>query len=527
MFWRKISTSITGGAILIAFFSIIAKIVGLFRDRLLASTFGAGQTLDVYYASFRLPDFIFNTLMLGAFAAAFIPVFIKTWSANKEEGQRLINSLLNFFIITMLVLVGIGIALAPTIIDLITPGFSSVMKTETVELTRIMLLSIVFFAASNIFSSVLNAWRKFFLYSLAPIFYNIGIISGIIFIVPYYGQKGLAWGVLLGAFLHMIAQLSAALYHGWRWQAALRFSTEVKKIFTLMIPRTIGLGASQIEQVVIMSIASTLSIGSIAIFNLANNLQSFPVSIFGISMAIATFPIFSQAIADQRMDHFRGCFGISWRKILFVMIPLSVMILVTRAQIVRLFLGSGQFDWEDTYYTAQVLGVLAVSLFAQGSIPLLARAFYSLEDTKTPLITGVISVFINIVLGIYLSQHFGIIGLGISFSLANIFNMLTLLFILRERIGDLDDHNLINAIIKMTINSFLMGLVIYGLLHLLSSIVNMHTFLGIFLQASVALTGGLITYLLLAYRDQLNEWKMIMEQLKKFLPKNRLKENHE
>jgi len=203
------------------------------------------------------------------------------------------------------------------------------------------------------------------------------------------------------------------------------------------------------------------------------------------------------------------------------------MILVTRAQIVRLFLGSGQFDWEDTYYTAQVLGVLAVSLFAQGSIPLLARAFYSLEDTKTPLITGVISVFINIVLGIYLSQHFGIIGLGISFSLANIFNMLTLLFILRERIGDLDDHNLINAIIKMTINSFLMGLVIYGLLHLLSSIVNMHTFLGIFLQASVALTGGLITYLLLAYRDQLNEWKMIMEQLKKFLPKNRLKENHE
>lgn len=516
--WRKITTSITGGAILIAFFSIIAKIVGLLRDRLLASNFGAGQALDIYYASFRLPDFIFNTLMLGAFAAAFIPVFIKTWSANKEAGQKLINSLLNFFLIMMVILVGVGLFLTPTLIDLITPGFSQSMKDETIQLTRIMLWSIIFFAASNIFSSVLNAWRKFLFYSLAPIFYNLGIIFGIIFLVPSQGTRGLAWGVLLGAFLHMIAQTSAAFYHGWRWQPLLQFSGEIKKIFTLMIPRTIGLGASQIEQVVITSIASTLSIGSIAVFNLANNLQSFPVSIFGISMAIATFPVFSQAIADKRLDQFRGCFAVSWRKILFVLIPISVMILVTRAQIVRLLLGSGAFDWEDTYYTAQVLGILAISLFAQGSIPLLARAFYSLEDTKTPLITGVISVLINIGLGLYLAKRFGIIGLGISFSLANIFNMLTLLFILREKVGDLDDQNLIKAIIKMGVNSFVMGLVIYGLLNILSRVVDMHTFLGVFLQASGALLGGFVVYILLAYRANLNEWRMIREQLKRFVP---------
>ncbi|MFW0837734.1 MAG: murein biosynthesis integral membrane protein MurJ [Candidatus Komeilibacteria bacterium] len=503
--WHKLITTVTGGAVLIAFFSIISKVIGLFRDHLLASNFGADQTLDIYYASFRLPDFIFNTLVLGALSAAFIPIFVKLWHNNEEKAFQLANIILSKLTVILIFLVVVAAVTAPILVQWIAPGFGTAEQAQTVMLTRIMLIGIVFFGISNVFSGVLNSWRQFIPYAIAPIFYNVGIIIGIELLYPWQGVIGLAYGVVLGAIMHMLVQLPAVWRGGLRPRWLWRQTAEVKRMLTLMLPRTIGLAANQINQIVITSIASTLSVGSIAVFNLANNLQSFPISIFGLSLAIAAFPIFSQAWAQNKPEDFRGSFSITFRKILFLIIPVSVFFLVLRAQIVRIILGAGQFDWEDTYYTAQVLGVFSLSLFAQGTIPLLARSFYSLEDTKTPVVLGVISMIINLVLSIILSRYWGIIGLALAFSIANIINMLLLLMALRERVGDLDDRTVVWSVFKIGINSLLAGLAVYGGLHLFAPVVDMTTFLGIFIQAFLAGLLGLVVYIILSLLTNMSE----------------------
>ncbi|MCR4280105.1 MAG: murein biosynthesis integral membrane protein MurJ [Candidatus Komeilibacteria bacterium] len=506
--WHKLVSTVTGGAVLIAFFSILSKLAGLLRDRLLASQFGADAILDIYYASFRLPDLIFNTLVLGALSAAFIPVFVRLWSQNKDAAYELANIILTKLTGALVVLAGVGIVAAPWIVRLIAPGFDDASQQTTIVLTRIMLLSIIFFGISNVLSGILNSVRDFVPYAIAPIFYNIGIIVGLFWFYPMWGVQGLAYGVVLGSILHLLIQWPSVNKHGWRWKWLWRSTTEVNKIVRLMIPRTIGLAANQVNQVVITSIASTLTVGSIAIFNLANNLQHFPVSIFGLSLAIAAFPAFSQAWSTQNMDAFRGSFTLTFRKILFLIIPVAILILVLRAQIVRLVLGAGSFDWQDTYYTAQVLGIFAISLFAQGTIPLLARSFYAFEDTKTPVIIGVGAVVVNLILSFWLAPIWGVIGLAAAFSFANILNMLALLIVLREKIGDIDDKQLIRGIVHICLSSLAAGLTAYALLHVLAAIVDMQTFMGIAIQAVVAFVGGIGAYLMVAYVLGLPEIKI-------------------
>jgi len=515
--WNKLITTVAGGAVLIAFFSILAKIIGLLRDRLLAATFGAGRSLDIYYASFRLPDFLFNTLVLGALAAAFIPVFIRLWDTEKGRAHELVNIVLTKLVLLMTVLAIVGIIFAPIIVGILAPGFDMAAQEETITLTRIMLLSIIFFTVSNVFSGTLNALRDFVPYAIAPIFYNVGIILGVIVLYPTFGMKGLAIGVVMGAFLHLLVQYPFVRKHGWRYKFIFKRTVETTHMFWLMVPRAIGLAANQINQIVITSVASTLAVGSIAVFNLANNLQSFPISIFGLSFAIAAFPVMSRASTANNTKDFRGSFSITFRRILFFIIPISVLVLVLRAQIVRIVLGAGFFDWEDTYFTAQVLGVFAISLFAQGTVPLLARAFYSFENTRTPVLIGIISVFINIFLSIYLSAKMGIIGLGVAFTVANIVNMLLLLIMLREKVGDLDDKAIVRSVFKISINSLLAGLTAYGILNLVAPAVDMQSFLGIFIQASLAVFGAAVVYLMVSSFTNMSEMKVITNFFQQYI----------
>jgi len=513
--WDKLNGSVGGSALLIAFFSIISKLLGLLRDRLLASYFGAGSTLDAYYAAFKLPDLIFNTLVLGALAAAFIPLFTKIWLQDKERAIKFSNVVLNYLLL-ILVLLSAGVFIfAKQLMPLIVPGFAPEVLAQTILLTRIMLGSIVFFSLSNVIGGVLNARKKFFSFSLAPVFYNFGIILGIVFLYPRIGLTGLAWGVVFGSALHFLIQLPEVIKNGWHYSFDWRIFPEVKRCFQLMIPRTIGLAASQINLLVVTMITSTLAAGSLAIFTFANNLESFPTSIIGVSLAVAAFPIFSESLAMRDDKRFVSAFSMHFRRMVFLIIPLSLLFIILRAQIVRIILGSGSFDWDDTYHTAQTLGWFSVSLFAQTLIPLLARAFYALEDTMTPVVISLVSVGINIGASIYLGHSWGVEGLAAAFSISAIFNMAALLFVLRMRLGDLDDKNLIRSTFKITFNSIVAVFISYLMLRVMSSLVDMQTFWGVFWQAGVATIIGLIVYLILAKLTKSQEIKIIFEMLNK------------
>jgi len=505
---NKLFTTITGGAIIIAFFSLLSRVLGLVRDRMLFSTFGAGDVLDTYYAAFRLPDLIFNTLVLGALSTAFIPVFLEYWHKDKEKAWRIANSILNIMLVVLLALALLGFYFAPEMISWIAPGFDIEKRLVTAELTRIMLLGIIFLGLSNIASSILNAFKRFTAFAIAPVMYNVGIIIGIVVLVPYLGQEGLAWGVVLGAFMHFLIQLPAIARLGFRYSICFDFRMRgVRKIGWLMIPRTFGLAISQINQVVNTAIGSTLSIGTVAIFNAANNLQTVPIGIFAIPIALAYFSLFSEAWVKKDIPHLISSFSKAMRRILFIAIPSSIFIILLRAHIVRLILGAGAFDWTDTILTAQTLSFFAISLFAQSLIPLIARVFYALQDTKTPVIISSISLALNIYLSIKLSSIMGVAGLGLGFSIASIINVFILWLFLRKRLGDLDDKRIFRSIISISMISIMSGWVLYGVLYATAPFVDTHTGLGLLIQAGGAGIIGLATYLGLAKVFGLEEFK--------------------
>jgi putative peptidoglycan lipid II flippase len=336
------SSSISSAALVISVAGILSRVLGLLRDRILASQFGAGDTLDVYYAAFRVPDLLYNLLILGALSAAFIPVFTGLIARNEEkEAWKLADSLLNAALLALVLISGLMVIFTPSIMKIVTPGFSGEKLAQVVMLTRIMFLSPIFLGISGIFGGILNSFKRFLIYSLAPIMYNLGIIVGAVFFVPYLGIIGLAWGVVLGALLHMLIQYPAVKISGFRYRFILDFKNHhLQKVLKLMIPRTMGLAVTQVNLLVVTVIASTLAAGSLSIFNFANNLQSFPLGIFAIPFALAVFPTLSHFSAKDDRENFIASFSQTFRQILFFVIPASVLILVLRAQIVRVVLGS-------------------------------------------------------------------------------------------------------------------------------------------------------------------------------------------
>ena len=522
-FFNQSSSSITSAAIIIGAAAFTSRLLGIVRDRILAGQFGAGTTLDVYYAAFRIPDLVYNFIVLGALSAGFIPVFIRVWKKSESEAWRLASGVLNILIISLLVISGVLFVFAPQLTALITPGFSPDAQALTSSLTRIMFLSPLLLGISAIWGGILQSLKKFFVFSLAPVLYNIGIMIGALWFVPRLGVAGLAWGVVLGAGLHMIIQLPAVITSGFRyhWDWRVR-GTGVGEIIVLMVPRTLGLVVSQLNIVVMTMIASTLTIGSVAVFNFANNLQSFILGIFGISFAIAAFPALSSAADHADPREFIKHFSQTARQILFFVIPLSTLFLLLRAQITRVVLGSGAFDWADTIATADTLAFFVLSLFAQGLIPLLVRGFFAQKNTATPFIIGLLSAGVNIAAAIWLAPLLGVAGLALAFSIGSVVNLILLWVTLRMKVGSLDEAVIVWSTAKISLATFAMALVIQGLKFVVEPVTGTTTFWGIFSQGLVAGLVGLAVFTVVSVAVKSDEMMTFLSAFgRKFFRRNK------
>ncbi|PIP29231.1 hypothetical protein COX28_00155, partial [Candidatus Kuenenbacteria bacterium CG23_combo_of_CG06-09_8_20_14_all_39_39] len=255
---------------------------------------------------------------------------------------------------------------------------------------------------------------------------------------------------MLGALLHLLIQLPSVIKLGFKWQPVMAWRNKaVRQIGKLILPRTIGLAANQINQVVITAIASTLMAGSVAIFNLAFNLQSVPIGIFAVSLAIASFPSLSESFTTGNREKFLQRFSVTVRRILYLVIPVSIFMIALRAQIVRLVLGAGEFDWTDTVMTAQTLGFFGISLFAQGLIPILARAFYAFQNTLIPVTISLMAVIMNILASIILAPKMGVAGLALAFSITGAIQVILLFVTLHHKIGNVDEKKILFSLIKI------------------------------------------------------------------------------
>jgi putative peptidoglycan lipid II flippase len=414
-----------------------------------------------------------------------------------------------------------------------------------VVLTKIFLLSPVIFTVSNVFGSILNSQKKFLIANLAPVLYNCGIIFGLLVLYPAWGLQGLGWGVILGALLHLLVQILESVRFGYAWQPIMDFKDlAVRKIGKLFIPRIFGLDTSQLSLLIGSVIGSFLAAGSIAVLNLANNLQAVPVGIFAISVAIAAFPALSEAFAIKDLPGFVKILKNSIIQILFFIIPISILMLLFRAYLVRLVYGAGKFSWSNTILTFNTLGVFVFALFSQALLPLLARAFYARQNTKIPVLVGLICMGLNIWLSYIFALHAltlkinlpplhfslqtgGVVGIALGFTLASIINALALFVILRYQLAkDLSaapevmenfDLKLIEAVLKILLASIAMGIVGYLAIYLLAPLVNTRTGLGILIQSGLACLLAICAFLAVAVKLKLKEATSVLISIKKII----------
>jgi putative peptidoglycan lipid II flippase len=410
-FFEMVGKEIKGlheAAYLLALFAFFSQILALVRDKMLAFKFGADHALDIYYLSFRIPDLIFVSIASVASASVLVPFFIERYNKDPDQGRKFIDSIFSAFFIIIIFVSIIVYIFIPDIITILVPGFKNDKSLpELILATRILLLSPIFLGISNFLSSITQMHKRFLIYAISPILYNVGIIVGIIFIYPYLGLNGLIVGVVAGAFMHMAIQIPFIMHKDTFPRFSFNINwADIRQVAVISLPRTLTLSSNQLASFFLISLASFMSAGSISVFNLAFNLQSVPLSIIGVSYSSAVFPTLSKFFVEKNRQKFLGQMIDSARHIVFWSIPVTILFIVLRAQIVRTIYGAGKFDWADTRLTAAVLAIFIISVMGQSLILLFVRAYYAEGKTRKPLFINIVSGAIMVVSGYIFTKLF-------------------------------------------------------------------------------------------------------------------------
>jgi len=527
--------NINQAALLLGSFTLLSQILALFRDRYIAHFIGPSLELDAYYAAFRIPDLIFISIASLASITVLIPFIVEKMKGEivTDEARKLLNDIFTVFFITMIVISVIAFFVMPYLISFVTPGFAPLVQAKVVLFSRIMLLSPILMGLSNLFGTITQLFRKFFLYSLSPIFYNFGIIIGIVFLYPILGINGLVLGVVLGAFMHFLIQVFSSFGCGFspKFSFSINFK-EIKHIAFTSLPRTLGLSLNNIALIAIIAFASYLSSGSISIFNFSFNLQSVPLNIIGISYAVAAFPTLVKSFSSEKKSEFKNHLKSTARQIVFWSLPVIFLFIILRAQIVRVILGSGSFSWENTRLVAASLAIFSISVLAQGMVALLSRVYYATGNTKRPLTINLFCsilivilsyVFLHIFENVPMFRYFiesllkveNILGtevlmLSLAYSVGTILNFILEWYFIRR---DFMEHEsfITKTFFQSLGASFFIGVVSYTSLNILSPIFGTTTFWGVFLQGFISGILGICAGILILYLLKNDELKDLIK----------------
>ena len=491
----KKQNSVRSAAVVLVSMVFVSRVLGLVRDRLLSARF-APDELGVYFAAFRLPNLIFELLVMGALTSAFIPVFTKYLMHGEEkEGWHMTSILINISVI-LLAAVSLPILLwAPQLSRLLAPGFSDTQIAQMAAFSRFMIVfQVVPLLVGNFFTGILQSHNLFLMPALAPVVYNVGIIIGIITLSNSMGLYAPVLGVGIGALLFVLIQLPILLKIGYVHKVSFDVHHKgVKEVGRLIGPRMLGLAVSQVDSTVDLMLSSLLGARMVTIFNFAQNLQQLPVGLFGATVAQAALPTLSVASVKEDKEQFKNSIIHAIHQILFFVLPSSIFFIVLRVPVVRLVFGASRFDWEATVLTGMTLSMFSISLFAQSIVHVLARGFYALYDTKTPVVTSIIAIAVNTIGSIVFIQvyHLPVWSLGLSTSIASIINAGILFVLLDKRVGTFPRMKLCMSPAKMIIAAVLAGVAIFIPLKLLDQLVfdTTRTF-GLFLLTGTAGGGG-------------------------------------
>ena len=511
-FLNKEFRGVNEAALLLGGFAFLSQLLGLIRDRTLAHIVGPGPMLDIYYAAFRIPDFLYISIASLASITVLMPFLVDKINNEKnatEEAKTFINNIFSAYMIFMIAISILIFILMPYIVHFVAPGFNDYQIKILITVSRIMLLSPIFIGLSNLIGTITQLFRHFLIFSLSPVFYNIGILSGVIFLYPKFGILGLGLGVILGAVMHFLIQAPVVASHNFFPRFTMNINwREIFHVVKLSAPRTLALSCNSLAFISLIAMASTLKPGSISLFTFAYNLQSVPVGIIGISYSVAAFPILVKSFSMKDIDNFINQIILAARQIIFWSLPVVTLIIVLRAQIVRVVLGSSTFSWSDTRLTAAASAIFIVCLATQGLVLLFVRGYYAAGNTRKPLFINVFSSVMVIVFAqifTYIFHNYpavlsqieiilrvkGVEGtmmfaLPIAFVLGSILNFFLIWIMFKKDFLRDKKLGLGKIFLQSSMSALMMGVIAYLFLGVFNNVFDLDTGKGIFLQGFCA-----------------------------------------
>lgn len=518
----------------------IAKVISLLQTFIIAQAFGVGRELDAYVAANRIPELIVILISGGALTHAFIPIFSGFLAKGEiDRAWRLSSHLINTIFTVALSISIIVFLLAPWLVpNVVAPGFDAQTTQNTIDMMRILLISTIIFSVSGIFSGILNSHQHFLLPAIAPIMFDVGILIGVIFLLPTLGIHGIAIGAVLGSAMHFGIQVPGLMRYKMQWKLELGLRDPILwRVIRLMLPRIGGLGVFSLNFLVMNNIASRLGVGSVSALDWGWRLMQIPQTLIGTAMGIVIFPTLAALSEVGDLTGKRSAMSGALRFILITSIPSAIGLIVLGQPLISL-LERGAFDSSASALVYSTLSMFTLGLIVHSALEVIARSFYADKDTLTPLFAALGGATINFVLAIILSgvttvdtyvsynlvartfpslgfqpEIGNVSGLALANSLGVMFEVLSLLFILRKRWHGIQENALARTVVKTLVASLIMALAILIVDNVWRGLISDGGF--IFTVAQLAFEGiiGLIVFIIVAIALKMEElselWQIV------------------
>jgi putative peptidoglycan lipid II flippase len=467
-----VSEGTTGGkqifraATLVMALFVVSRALGLVREMVIGATFGTGADYDAYLAAVQIPDILFTLIAGGALGSAFIPTFASYFARGDPEGGWKLSSAVVNLLLTALTLAAVVAWLAAPLLvaTILASGWGPEQQSLTVSLMRTTLAAPILFGVSGVVMGILNARQHFLLPALAPSFLNLSLIGASWLLAPRMGVRALAIGYVVGAALHLSVQLPGLFAVGARYHPVLSLRHPgVRRVLRLMAPRVLGLAAVQLNFLVNKNIASWMAAGAVSSLNYAWLLMLLPQGVFAQAVATAAFPTFVEQVAAGKRDVMRTTLSSTLRVVFFLTIPAAVGLLTLGEPLVALLFERGAFEAGSTEGVTWALTFYALGLAGHAGVEIVARAFYALHDTWTPVWVGGVAMGINIVLSLALGAVFGWAGLpaygglALANSIAVLLEMVWLISLVRSRLGGLEERALLGSVARSGLAAVVMA----------------------------------------------------------------------
>ncbi|MGI6036742.1 MAG: murein biosynthesis integral membrane protein MurJ [Limnochordia bacterium] len=495
----------------------VSRVLGFVRERAIAEVFGRTGETDAFFAAFAIPDLMYYILVGGALGAAFIPVFTSYLAQDREgEGWYVASTFINVTVILLISFTLLGMIFAPGLAPLVAYQFSGEQLELLVFLMRVMFPAVLFTALAGLTIGILQSYQYFLTPALGPIVYNVAIIGSAYLLGPRLGITGMAVGVVIGAVGNFVLQLPAAWGRNGGYRPIIDIHHEgIRRMLSLMLPALVGLSIGQINLIISQNLASGLT-GGITALRLANRLMQFPLGVFAMGISTALFPSLTRLAATERWDEFKSNFSLAIRTVFMITIPSGVGLLALRVPIVRLLFQSGQFTAQDTQATAFALLFYSFGLFAQGGIQLTTKAFYSLQDARTPVKIGLLNILFNTLLSIFFLQFTGLGhgGLALAFSLTSIINLAASLYLLRNKLGGIGGPLILKTMAKSALAAAVMGFGAYYAGEYIGLVVDLQRTAGRLIQVGGGIAVGVLLYAVLIFLLRMEELEYVGNRVK-------------